>query len=161
MPSRVDREVWQELNRRMPMVGIGFNGFTRPQTTGSLNVLSEWSIYVTTKNANGNEAMLFGDKFAPGQLSLAEVGASILHAFKVVDIGTVQINQAANSFVEDYKEAGLSITAIELTVPVDLSIAAVLGGDATLGVALTGGTIKWSFDGTAVAQTDELALGVT
>ena len=147
MPSRVDRKVWMELIRRTPMIGVGFSGFQKPETTGGLNVISRWMVYAVTQNQSGNEAVLFGDKMAPGQLDLAEVASAVLHGHTIQGIGSIQLIEAANSYVEDYEQAGLSITAIELTVPVDLSLHEVLGGRATHAADLIGEMIAWSFDG--------------
>lgn len=152
MPARLDREVWEQLTRRTPMIAVGFNGFRKPETISSLNVISEWSVYVTTKNPSGQRNVLFGDKLAPGQLDLAGIGAAILHGFTIPAIGTIQVQSVANAMVEDYKEAGLSITAIELAVPVDLSLAKVLRGAGLRPETLTGEAIQWSFDGATVTD---------
>lgn len=155
MPGRVDKKVWMELTRRMPMIGIGFTGLEAPQTTSFYAGSSHWMVYLATRNSNGAEAVLFGDKFAPGQLQLAEVAASLLHGFLVPCEGMARVQEVANSYVEDYEDAGLSITAISLNVPVDLSPPRVWGDERLTATGLSGETIQWSFDGGAtIVQTD-------
>lgn len=154
MPARVDRAVWNKLIRGPRTIGLGFNRFDDPQMTGLLSAISHWSVYLMTKNESGSEALMFGDKLAPGFFALAQVGAAMLHGHTIKGIGTVQVTECANSFIEDYGDDGLAIATIELKVPVCLSLGSVLGGDGLKPADLTGQTIQWSFDGTTVAQTD-------
>ena len=147
MPSRIDRDVWQKLARKTPMVAIGFNRITRVQTISQLNAMSEWTIYLATMNETSPEAVLFGDKFAPGQLALAEVAASILHGWTVLGLGSIQVTEGSNAFIEDYKADGLAITAIDIGVPVDLSLSKVLTGDAVAAGQIAASTIQWAFGG--------------
>jgi hypothetical protein len=146
MPPKVTKDVWRQLTRKAPLVGIGFNNFTHPQTTSSLDVLTEWTLYLVTKNEGGIAPMLFGDKFAPGFFSLAEVGAAAVHGMQIKGIGTVQVKMAAMAYPEDVDDPGLAMAAIELTVKADLSIANVLAGEGVTPANLTTQTITWTFD---------------
>jgi hypothetical protein len=145
MPARVDREVWRRLTERLPLVAIGFNRFHRAQTTGALNVLSDWSVYVATKNERGQEGLLFGDDFAPGQLSLIQVAAAILHGFTLPGLGSIQVNDAASAFIEEGQDPNLGVGAIELTVKADLSLANLLTGDDLTPATLAMQQIQWTF----------------
>lgn len=158
MPPRIDVGVWQKLTRRAPMIGIGFNRFHSPRLPKDLAVISDWTVYLVTRNEAGSKELLFGDPFAPGQFMLSAAAGAILHGTTLPGLGTIQVTEAANSFVEDFKENDLSLTAIELSVPVCLTLGMVLDGAGTEAADLMGQTIQWSFDGSAIVQTDATTI---
>ena len=142
MPARVDADVWSRLTRRTPFIGIGFNRFYRVQTTNSLNVVTEWSLYLATKNESGQEALLFGDKLAPGLFSLLQVAASAIHGFTIPGQGSVQVMESTHAFVEGIKDDSLGVGTVELTVGADATVAQVIeiaAGD------LSSQVIQWQF----------------
>jgi hypothetical protein len=145
MPARVDKDVWERLIQRLPLVAIGFNRFHRPETFSALTVQSEWSVYVATRNPRSEEALLFGDDFAPGSLSLIQVSAAILHGCTLPGLGSIQVSSATAAFIEDRADPSLGIGAIELTVKTDLSLPNLLTGDGITPVNLTTQTIQWTF----------------
>ena len=156
VPARVTAARWQALTRRTPFIGIGFNRFQKSQTTTELNVISEWSIFLAVKNEAGQEPLFFGDKLAPGQFSLASVAAAVLHGHLLPGLGTVQVEEATNAFIEDFADDALGLTSVEITVPVSLAIGGVLGGGITRPAQLEAQTIIWAFGDTSYTETDTI-----
>lgn len=156
VPVRLDRAVWHALIQRSPAIALGFTGFSNTQTTSDLAVISTWQLYIATKNANGAEALLFGDTLAPGQLAVAEVAAAVLHGTTLKGLGTIQVVSANNAYLEDETDQTVSLTAIDLTVKADLNLATVLGGPVVMPAALRTIADSWNFGPGQFAQTDTL-----
>lgn len=152
MPARVDRDAWRRLTERMPMVAIGFNEFQRVQTQSSLAVISYWTIFAATKNERGQEGLMFGDKLAPGLLSLMQVAAAAVHGFTMPGLGTIQVTKAANAMIEEETDPSLGIAAIDLEVKADLALAGLLSGPDVAGADLAMQQIVWNFDGASLTD---------
>ena len=160
MPARLDKDVWDALCQRMPLVAIGFNRFHRPETTSALTVLSEWSVWTATQNVAGQEAVLFGDRFSPGQFSLMQVAASVLHGHTIPGLGSIQVNDGAPVVIENYQQANQAVSGISLTIKTDLSLRTLLSGDGITPADLTQ-HIQWSFDGCASVAVTDIITGIT
>lgn len=145
MPARVDSATWSRLTRRLPLVGLGFNGFT-PAAESYATGMSAWSLYLVTANEGGDEARLFGDRHAPGLFGLIEVASAALHGLNIQDGGSVRVGEATHAYVESVADASLAIATIDLSVPTTISLGDVItGGDAEPGLARTQ-DVTWNFE---------------
>lgn len=156
MPARVTPTVWSRLTRRLPMVAIGFNGFS-PQAMGHPIGRSTWSVYLAARNEAGDMARLFGDRLAPGLFGLIEIAVGALQGHQVAGGGTVDVEAANHAFVDGF-EGDMALATLDLSVTTVIDLRELLsGGDADAGLGDTA-DIEWNFagpDGAAGTHTGE------
>ena len=160
MPARVTPDVWKQLIRRPPFIGVGWPGFhTGNGSMSELNGNSTWNVHLVTVNQRGPAARYFGDDAAPGLFDLVCAGTAILHGYTIPGGGTIQVAQADCTYVEGYNDPNLAMATIELMVRTSIPLSSAIG-DVTV-QALTATTVAWSFNGGAgTALTEQTTGGV-
>ena len=96
MPAAMTPTVWKQLTQRLPFVGIAFQGFAIPGSSGtSPRIEQQWQLQLVVA-ASTPELRLLGDKRSPGVMNMAAVAALALHAWSIDDVGTVFCGDAVS-----------------------------------------------------------------
>lgn len=146
VPARVDSAVWQQLTRKPPFVGIGFNRFGRGEGHAQLFGPAEFTVFCAIANPSGTEARLFGDTIGPGVLTVAQVIAVALHAMLIPGIGTVQVGEISHAYVDGLNADNLAMATIDLTVKgIGIEVGDMLAGDLLTPTTPIRTEIDWRF----------------
>lgn len=165
VPAKLDGAVWAKLLRRTPFVAVGFAAVegNRGGSSSLFTGTTGWTIFLATRNERGPRERFFGDSMAPGALQMAQAAIVVLHGYRLlvdgVGVGTVNVQSAANSYAEDWKDDAVALVTLEALVPVSLSVPAVLGGDDVVPGSIDGAVITWSFDGGGTAPLIDQTTG--
>lgn len=152
MPAQLTLKNWTELSRRMPFVGLGWEGFTptAPGTPGGASGTAHYSLFLAVKNANGAGARYFGDGVGLGLFAMASVAIAGLHRWKMASSGTVLVQKVMHGALDGADESiamtVLSLDVVGVVVDIGGTIAGFTVADfkqlaATYTSALTGETL--------------------
>ncbi|MBW6402080.1 hypothetical protein KPL78_29810 [Roseomonas sp. HJA6] len=141
VPAKLTPTVWASLTRVTPMIGLGWGG-VRPKRDNAHIFAGDalWTVFLVTKNSNSPVARLLGDAMGAGQLGVAQIAAVALQGFMIAGIGTATVTDVGNVSAENLAEENTAITAINVEVPLSLSIAG--DGDLTEFLRMH---VQWQF----------------
>jgi hypothetical protein len=162
MPSRVTPQVWTELLRRTPFVGLGWAKLGPKPGTPANQYRAEctWSAFLVVRNPNGQEARMFGDRQGPGMFKMIRAAIAVLHGAALNGVGTLQVTDAGHGFMEGYEKDDISMGAVDFLCDVNISLAGTLRGITAPALEEIG--ITWSFAGDAAdALSDTNQTGAT
>lgn len=157
VPPRLTGEVWRELTRRTPLVGVGWNAVEpqRPQSR-SLNATSKWTVFLVARNAGGPAQRFLGDALGPGLFDMVCAAAAVLNGTTIAGVGTAFVSGITNTVGVDWDMENLVLACLDLDVGVSVPQAPELLGTATDGPLTLG--ITWVLpDGT----TENISTGAT
>ncbi len=141
VPAKLTPAVWASLTRRTPMIGLGWGGVRPKRDNGRLFAGDAlWTVFLVTKNSNSPVARLLGDALGAGQLGVAQVAVVALQGFTSPGLGTTAVTDVGNVSAENLAEENTAITAINIEVPMTLTIAGDRGLDNFLRVY-----VQWQF----------------
>lgn len=128
VPGKVTPEVWKQLTRTPPFIGVGWSGLHSGNGSMSeLNGSSTWPVFIATVNQRGPEARYFGDDLAPGLFPLAAVGAAALHGYTIPNGGGVTVESVSNLAIEGYDDPNQAAAVIDLVVRTSIPVPAAIG----------------------------------
>lgn len=117
IPPRASARDWENLTRRMPMVGLGWMACRPSDRVGScFRGDAQFALIILTRQNAGRDAY-FGDGTLPGVLGLAAVAGLGLHAFQVDGIGSCRVQQLAAAGDQDWIPDGVASVQLQITVP--------------------------------------------
>lgn len=159
MPARLTPAAWNELTARTPFVGLGWNHIApAPDLARSWRGVSRWTVYLVARNASGEQGRYFGDAQGVGLLAMVTAATAILHGADIAGLGTARVEASNNAVAEGWEPGHAVIAALDVEVPLDLSIAALIDG-ASLDIdPFITDAIDWSLVDGAIALSDTITL---
>lgn len=151
MPARLDARAWTELTRRTPFVGLAFNDMiAAPDMQRRFRGATRWSVYLVVRNAAGPAGRYFGDAQGPGLLAMIQAATAMLQGTTLSDassagLGSVSVHQAANAVAEGWEDGAAAIAALDLQVPIDITLDTTLDAAGLDADALKTTAITWDF----------------
>lgn len=157
MPARPSKSQWVTLLRRPPFVGISWTAMAPQSQAGARSFAADvaFTVVLVTANESGAGPRLFGDRLAPGLMTMVQVAAVFLHGHTFPDLGSAKVNQADHATAEEWDNENLAMAAIDVTIKLGLGMNEVAGNiDVD---ALSTLAIEWAFNGTTLH--DETPVG--
>lgn len=163
LPANATPQLFAELVRRIPFVGLSWGGFTPDEEAGRrLKGVASWTVALIDEHPTV-EGRLFGDAQGPGQLSMLTVGAMALHGHTLfapppvgsattlgAALGSASVTAAPNLYAEGWTRINAAISGLTVTVGCELVPAVDLDDFLRLGAA-------WRFAGDADVAPDRAA----
>lgn len=161
MPSRVTPQIWGELLRRTPFIGLGWAQLgPKPGTpAGEFIGAAAWAVYLVVRNPAGQAARLFGDRQGPGVFKMTRAAIAMLHGAPVPEVGTIQVLSAGHGFMDGYEKDDVSMAVVDFGCPANISVCNTLHLEVP---DLSEIDITWSFAGDpAGGLTDDITTGAS
>jgi hypothetical protein len=149
LPSQITPNVWEQLLRRTPFVGLAWGKLGPKPGTPANRFVGEasWQVYLAVKNPAGQRARLFGDKQGDGLFKVVRAAIAILHGAPVPGIGTIQVRDAGNWAPDNYLAENMSMAVVDFDCGVGINLLGTLSG--IRAHTLSEIDITWSFAGDA------------
>jgi hypothetical protein len=146
MPSKLTPQAWTALVRRVPFVGLGWNGVEpAPDMGRGFRGVSRWTLYLVTRNSAGELGRYFGDAQGPGLLQMVQAAVVLLQGADIGGVGTAAVRSVANAVAEGWEGGNAVIAAVDIDVPVDLTLRNSIDGASVDMDALKTLAIAWDF----------------
>lgn len=117
VPAPLTAKVWTELTRRMPFVGLGWNGFeaTGPTPTGGVQGMARYSVFLAVRNAKGPMERYYGDALGLGLFAMVSVAAAGLNQWKMPGVGSVIVTKVDHSSFDGADE-NMALAVLDIEV---------------------------------------------
>jgi hypothetical protein len=129
VPDQADPAVWKQLTRRVPFLGVSWQGMPIDPASGRM-LLAQGQFNVTLITRHSHvEARLLGDAALPGVVNMAWLAATVLQGHTVtgpdgVPLGTLSVTACSNAYARDWGEGEVAIASITLQAPLPTAEAA-------------------------------------
>ena len=148
MPAKMSEKVWTDLLRSTPFVGLGWSANRATTASGRIfNGDFMFDVYLVVKNELGLEGRLFGDRFGPGLMQMADAAVAVLNGFTLPNVGTLVVSAASNAFADGLGD-DKAIAAISVCVKGPLGVGDIFEGPELCGDQITEFVWSWHIDGT-------------
>lgn len=117
VPPRASAKDWDNLTRRMPVVGLGWMGLSPSERCGGLfRGNARFALMLLTRQ-NFGESAYFGDERLPGLLGLAAIPTLGLHGWTVEPFGACRLTQVVPAGEQEWIPEGVASVQCEIVVP--------------------------------------------
>ena len=134
MPPRIAPTSWDQVVRRPPFIGLGWNELEGRNTPRRIWAgTSSWTVYLIVDNIAGQKNRLMGDAQGPGLFQMVQAGVIALNGLGIVAAdgglaGTCTVTRTAQAFAEGWTKQSIAMAAIDLTVTTAIDVASDLTG---------------------------------
>ena len=156
MPPRLSQKGWNELLRRPPFIGIGWNSLEGGKDSRIFEGRSRWSIFLATKNQNSIDGRYIGDSFGPGLFTMVQAAVGLLHGYVIKGIGNVEVTAVSNAYAENWDDDA-AIAIVDLSIGTTMALPDVVSAPGDLGL-FQQLFATWNLSGVD-ENTDEFAVG--
>ena len=161
MPAKLTPQAWTELTRRVPFVGLGWGGLApSPIMSRQFRGVSRWTVFLVTRNGAGELGRYFGDAQGPGLFQMVQAGVVMLQGTNIAGLGTASVGEASNAVAEGWEGGGAVIAAIDVEVPIDMSLADLITGGVDTD-ALRTTAVAWDFQPAINSLSDTTISGAS
>ena len=156
VPAKITPEIWKQLLRRTPFIGLGWNAVSNQLDGRLFEGLSSWSVFLVIKNPASVPARYFGDTQGAGLFLLTQAAIGVLNGYTIEGFGSVRVRQAGNVYAESWDDDAAAVI-VDLDVTTTLALPELVSAPGDLN-EFSAMMAEWNFGGADVL-TEQLIVG--
>ncbi len=156
VPAKITPEIWKQLLRRTPFIGLGWNAVNNGLDGRLFEGLSSWSVFLVVKNPASVPARYFGDTQGAGLFLLTQAAIGVLNGYTIEGFGSVRVRQAGNVYAESWDDDAAAVI-VDLDVTTTLALPELVSAPGDLN-EFSAMMAEWNFGGADVL-TEQLIVG--
>lgn len=147
VPAKLSKGEWEQLTRRTPFVGLGWNEVEPDKDSGRLLTGdTRWTVFLVNRNAGSIGGRYFGDSLAQGLFHMVQAAMALLHGHTVDGLGTFMVTKAGNLYADQWETGQMAIAAVDVDMRLALPMrSSILLTDLELAKTLL---TEWKFQAT-------------